>query len=99
MEQMAAAKAGVIYGVIDQSEGFYTNPVDRAVRSHMNVIFRLPDESLESQFVKEAEAAHMIGLKGHRSVGGCRASLYGALPMSSVEVLASFMDDFRAAHA
>ena len=87
LEQEAAAKSGRIYQVIDQSEGFYRNPVDTAVRSHMNVVFRLPDEALEKLFVKEAESRHMIGLKGHRSVGGCRASLYAALEMSSVDAL------------
>ncbi|MGQ0847686.1 MAG: 3-phosphoserine/phosphohydroxythreonine transaminase [Actinomycetota bacterium] len=99
LEQTAAMKAGLIYQKIDESDGYYRNPVDRRVRSHMNVVFRLPHESLEMLFVKEAEAAHMIGLKGHRSVGGCRASLYAALPMASVEALAAFMDDFRATHS
>jgi phosphoserine aminotransferase len=64
----------------------------------MNVVFRLPDASLESLFLKEAEARRMIGLKGHRSVGGCRASLYAALPMESVEVLAEFMGEFARNH-
>lgn len=94
LAEESAAKAAVIYNVIDVSDGFYRNPVEPNVRSHMNVVFRLPDESLEGQFVKEATAADMIGLKGHRSVGGCRASLYAALPFESVERLAGFMVDF-----
>jgi phosphoserine aminotransferase len=94
LESDSKAKASVLYNVIDTSAGFYRNPVEPSVRSHMNVVFRLPDEALEAQFVKEATAADMIGLKGHRSVGGCRASLYAALPFESVEALADFMIDF-----
>lgn len=96
LEQRSAEKAGLLYSVIDDSGGFYRSPVDPAVRSHMNVVFRLPTEDLESQFLAEAEDRNMIGLKGHRSVGGCRASLYAALEMSSVEALAAFMQEFRA---
>ncbi|HSL27393.1 MAG TPA: 3-phosphoserine/phosphohydroxythreonine transaminase [Acidimicrobiia bacterium] len=98
LEKAAAVKAGTIYQVIDESGGFYRNPVDPAVRSHMNVVFRLADEALEKQFLKEAESAAMIGLKGHRSVGGLRASLYAALPLSSVEFLADFMREFQASN-
>ncbi len=94
LERQSAAKAAALYNVIDVSDGFYTNPVEPTVRSQMNVVFRLPDENLEAQFVKEATALDMIGLKGHRSVGGCRASLYAALPFESVEMLAEFMVDF-----
>jgi len=94
LAEESAAKAAVIYNVIDVSDGFYRSPVEPSVRSHMNVVFRLLDEALEEQFVKEATAADMIGLKGHRSVGGCRASLYAALAFESVEVLAAFMVDF-----
>jgi phosphoserine aminotransferase len=96
VERAAAEKAGMIYRVIDQSGGFYRNPVDPAARSHMNVVFRLADEGLERQFLKQAEAEAMIGLKGHRSVGGLRASLYAALPLSSVRFLADFMQEFQA---
>lgn len=95
LERESAAKADVIYSVIDESDGFYSNPVNRRDRSHMNVVFRLPSEDLEQRFVVESEAAGLIGLKGHRSVGGLRASLYAALPMASVETLATFMDEFR----
>jgi phosphoserine aminotransferase len=98
LAKASAEKAGRIYQVIDPSDGFYRNPVDPQVRSHMNVVFRLPDASLESLFLKEAEARQMIGLKGHRSVGGCRASLYAALPMASVEALSEFMVEFARNH-
>jgi len=96
LEQRSAEKAGLLYSIIDDSDGFYRSPVDPAVRSHMNVVFRLPSEDLEARFLAEAEDRNMIGLKGHRSVGGCRASLYAALEMSSVEALAGFMEEFRA---
>lgn len=96
LERRSAEKAGLLYSVIDDSDGFYRSPVDPAVRSHMNVVFRLPTEDLEARFLAEAEDRNMIGLKGHRSVGGCRASLYAALEMSSVEALAAFMEEFRA---
>lgn len=98
-ERAAAEKAGLLYRVIDESEGFYVNPVDRNVRSNMNVVFRLKDEAAERHFLKEAESRDMIGLKGHRSVGGCRASVYAALPMESVVALADFMKEFQAANA
>jgi phosphoserine aminotransferase len=98
LETEAAAKAGVLYTVIDGSDGYYRSPVALADRSHMNVVFRLPDEEVEGRFLREASDANFIGLKGHRSVGGCRASLYAALPMSSVEELAGFMSSFRASN-
>jgi phosphoserine aminotransferase len=99
LEVEAAAKAGLLYSVIDGSEGYYRSPVEPAHRSHMNIVFRLPDEDAEARFLKEAEAARFVGLKGHRSVGGCRASLYAALPMSSVERLAEFMTGFQATNS
>jgi phosphoserine aminotransferase len=98
LEQRSAAKAGAVYDAIEGSDGFYRSPVDPAVRSHMNVVFRLPNEDLEAEFVAKAAEKNLIGLKGHRSVGGCRASLYAALEMDSVEALVSFMGDFRSAH-
>ena len=98
VEQAAADKAAVLYRVIDESDGFYRNPVDRAVRSHMNIVFRLPEEGLEKEFLSASVEAGMVGLKGHRSVGGLRASIYYALPMASVEFLAAFMADFGASH-
>ena len=60
----------------------------------MNVVFRLPNEKLEEQFLREASAVDLVNLKGHRTVGGCRASIYNAMPMESVEVLTQFMQDF-----
>jgi phosphoserine aminotransferase len=95
LEERSAMKSAKVYAVIDGSEGFYTNPVDPASRSHMNVVFKLPTDDLEAKFVSEATAAGMIGLKGHRSVGGCRASLYAALPDESVDALTRFMAEFR----
>jgi phosphoserine aminotransferase len=87
-------KAALIYDVIDGSGGFYRCPVEKASRSIMNVVWRLPTPALEDAFVKGAEAERMIGLKGHRSVGGIRASLYNAVELGWVEALASFMTDF-----
>jgi phosphoserine aminotransferase len=98
LERRSAAKAALLYDVIDGSEGFYSNPVDAAARSHMNVVFRLPNEELEREFLAEAARRHMVGLKGHRSVGGCRASLYAALELSSVEALSELMLGFAADH-
>ncbi|MXZ79918.1 MAG: 3-phosphoserine/phosphohydroxythreonine transaminase [Gammaproteobacteria bacterium] len=94
MESRAAEKAGLLYDTIDQSGGYYSCPVDVACRSHMNVVFRLPSEELEQQFLAEAGQNDLMHLKGHRSVGGCRASIYNALPRASVEALCSFMSDF-----
>ncbi|MDR1064689.1 MAG: 3-phosphoserine/phosphohydroxythreonine transaminase [Azoarcus sp.] len=91
-------KARRLYAAIDGSGGFYKNPVDTACRSNMNVPFTLPDTALEARFVKESEAAGFIGLKGHKSVGGIRASLYNAVPLEAVEALLRFMDDFRIAN-
>jgi phosphoserine aminotransferase len=95
LERESAAKATALYEAIDESDGFFRNPVNRRDRSHMNVVFRLPDVDLEARFVAEATAAGLIGLKGHRSVGGLRASLYAALSLESVGALIEFMDEFR----
>ncbi len=95
LEQRTAQKAGLVYDAIDQSEGFYHNPVERRYRSHTNVVFRLPTSEDESRFLEQSTAAGLIGLRGHKSVGGCRASLYAGLEMESAARLASFMNDFR----
>ncbi len=95
-EAEAEEKARRLYEAIDGSDGFYTNPVAVEDRSLMNVVFTLPDPDLEKAFLAGADARHMVGLKGHRSVGGCRASLYAALPMSSVEALVEYMGEFQA---
>ncbi|MBZ0111995.1 MAG: 3-phosphoserine/phosphohydroxythreonine transaminase [Thermoanaerobaculia bacterium] len=87
-------KADIIYSRL--TGGFYRSPIDPASRSLMNVVFRLRDESLESEFLSEAAKAGLVNLKGHRSVGGIRASLYNALPVAGVKALADFMDDFEA---
>jgi phosphoserine aminotransferase len=89
------AKAALLYAAIDESGGYYRGHAQPASRSRMNVTFRLPDEAAEKAFLKEAQAAGLDGLKGHRSVGGLRASIYNACPRESVEALAAFMGDFR----
>lgn len=86
-------KAEALYGYIDGS-GYYSNPVQVNARSWMNVPFRLRDEALDQRFLQESEAAGLLALKGHRSVGGMRASIYNAMPMSGVDALISFMRDF-----
>jgi phosphoserine aminotransferase len=83
-----------MYKAIDDSGGFYRGHARPDSRSRMNVTFRLPSEDLEKKFARESEAQGLVGLKGHRSVGGLRASLYNALPMESVEVLVQFMGEF-----
>src|SRR6202041_3340405 len=93
IEKRNDAKAKLLYDTIDGSGGFYTCPVEKSSRSKMNVVFRVAggDEAVEKQFVKEATAAGMIGLGGHRSVGGIRASLYNAVTLDAVESLVRFM--------
>lgn len=96
LEKRSEEKSRLVYDAIEASGGFYRSPVDPAVRSHTNVVWRLPSEELEKQFVAEATARALVGLKGHRSVGGIRASLYAATEMPSVEALVEFMHDFAA---
>ena len=96
MNRRNKEKAGLIYKAIDESGGFYKGHASQEVRSIMNVSFTLPDEDLTNRFVKEAEAEKLDGLKGHRSVGGIRASIYNAFPKEGCEVLAQFMRDFAA---
>ena len=98
MERLNRAKAGRLYGVMAAFSGFYRCPVDEDSRSCMNVVFRLPSEDLEARFVAEAKNQGMVGLKGHRSVGGCRASIYNAMPAEGVETLAQFMEEFARTH-
>lgn len=95
---MAAQRSGLIYGAMESSGGFYRCPVDERYRSTMNVVFRLPSEKLEAEFIAQAEASGMDGLKGHRSVGGCRASVYNAMPVEGAEALAEFMGEFARTH-
>ena len=94
MEKRNKQKAGILYDAIDASDGYYRGHADKAARSLMNVTFRLPSEELEKQFASEATARGLDGLKGHRSVGGIRASIYNAFPLSGVEALVEFMNDF-----
>jgi phosphoserine aminotransferase len=95
MEKINAAKAKLIYDAIDGSNGFYTGTVSvKEQRSHMNVTYRLPGEELTDEFVKTASKNGMVGLKGYRTVGGIRASIYNAMPVEGAQALASFMKDF-----
>lgn len=96
MREINRKKASLLYEAIDRSGGFYEGHADPACRSLMNVTFRLPDAALESQFLKEAQQRGLCELKGHRSVGGCRASIYNAMPMEGVELLRQFMLEFCA---
>jgi phosphoserine aminotransferase len=89
-------KAAKLYAELDRT-GFYRGTADKASRSLMNVTFRLPSEDLEKMFVKEATAASLDGLKGHRSVGGMRASIYNAFPEAGVDALVAFLKSFEAA--
>ncbi len=88
------AKAERLYGYIDES-GFYTNPVAKHCRSRMNIPFVLADPELDSTFLAESAKQGLLNLKGHRSVGGMRASIYNAMPMAGVDELISFMQDFQ----
>jgi phosphoserine aminotransferase len=97
MERINRAKAALLYDLID-SGGLYSNPVAPGDRSLMNIPFRLADEALDEVFLKQAKAAGLIQLKGHRSVGGMRASIYNAMPVAGVEALASFMREFERAN-
>lgn len=93
-EKLAVERSGLIYGAMAAAPDFYRCPVQESARSKMNVVFRLPTEELEAKFVAEALAAGMSGLKGHRSVGGCRASVYNAMPVAGAKALAEFMGEF-----
>jgi phosphoserine aminotransferase len=97
IEQHNARKAGLLYDYLDQSR-FYRNSVARGDRSLMNVPFRLRDESLDQAFLDGAAAAGMVQLKGHRSVGGMRASIYNAMPLEGVQALIAYMQAFEAKH-
>ncbi len=93
-EKMATERSGIVYDAIAKHPDFYKCPVPELCRSKMNVVFRMPTEDLEKQFVAEALATGMSGLKGHRSVGGCRASIYNAMPMEGAKTLSDFMDEY-----
>ena len=98
LERWNREKAALLYGALDRMQGFYRSPVERESRSAMNVVFRLPTEALEEAFVAAAKREGMVGLKGHRSTGGIRASLYNAVTVGDVRTLVAFMDTFARAH-
>lgn len=97
IERVNVAKARLLYEEIDRT-GFYRNPVRTADRSRMNVPFFLPDAALDADFLKGAKACGLVQLKGHRAVGGMRASIYNAMPLAGVEALVAYMREFEAAH-
>lgn len=94
IEARNRAKGDLLYGLFDEMPEFFRCPVEKGSRSYMNVVFRLPSEELEAKFVADAAANGMFGLKGHRSVGGCRASIYNAMEPAGVQALADFMREF-----
>jgi len=98
MEKNNIAKANLLYGAIDASNGFYNCPVNKADRSRMNVPFTLKDANLDGDFLKQADARGLLQLKGHRSVGGMRASIYNAMPLAGVQALVDFMNEFSKSH-
>ena len=94
MQKVNEAKAAHIYGAIDSSDGFYEGHSVRENRSLMNISFRIKNDELTSAFLKETQENGMMELKGHRSVGGCRASVYNAFPEEGCKALADLMNDF-----
>ncbi len=98
MEKINIAKANLLYAAIDASSGFYHCPVDQADRSRMNVPFTLKDANLDGEFLKQAGERGLLQLKGHRSVGGMRASIYNAMPLEGVQALVDFMNEFAQQH-
>jgi len=97
MEKVNNEKAKLLYDFLDESS-FYASPVAKGDRSRMNVVFRTPDADLDAKFVSEATAAGLTQLKGHRLVGGCRASIYNAMPIEGVQALIDFMKKFEVAN-
>src|SRR5258705_3941981 len=98
IEKVNIRKSAMLYDYLDNQD-FYSNPIVKEDRSRMNVPFRLRDQALDAKFLAQAEAAGLSQLKGHRSVGGMRASIYNAMPFEGVEALVAFMEEFRAQHA
>lgn len=95
VEKMNKEKAAIVYNAIDDSNGFYRGHAQLDSRSLMNVTFRLPSEELEKKFAAEATQADLVGVKGHRSVGGMRTSIYNAMPKEGCQTLADFMKEFQ----
>jgi phosphoserine aminotransferase len=98
VEKVNRKKGDLLYGTLARYSGFFKAPVQEASRSYMNVVFRLPTEELEQQFVAEGKQRNMNGLKGHRSVGGIRVSIYNAVELSWVEAVAAMMEEFAKRH-
>lgn len=100
MADNSQKKSQLVYDRIDNSGGFYSCPIEKPYRSRMNVVFRIGggDEALEAEFLKGAQELQMTQLKGHRSVGGIRASLYNAVTLEDTETLVKHMDAFLAKH-
>jgi len=98
IERKNIDKATLLYDAIDGSGGFYVNPVEKKDRSRMNVPFKLRDESLDGAFLEGAQARGLLQLKGHRSVGGMRASIYNAMPIEGVQALVEHMREFQRSH-
>jgi phosphoserine aminotransferase len=98
MEKRNAKKGELLYGAIDENPSFFRCPVEKESRSLMNVVFRLPTEALEEKFVAEAKKKEMVGIKGHRSVGGIRISTYNAVSPEDISFLVSFMHEFAKAN-
>ena len=94
LEKWNREKGELLYGALDKHAGFYHAPVERESRSYMNVVFKLPTPELDDRFVAEAKKAGMVGLKGYRTMGGIRASLYNAVTVDNVKALVSFMEEF-----
>lgn len=97
VERANVEKSGLLYGLLDRS-GFYSCPTEPASRSRMNVPFTLANPDLDAPFLAEAKKAGLVQLKGHRSVGGMRASIYNAMPLAGVQALVDFMIDFERRH-
>jgi len=99
MNDAAVQRSQLLYKFIDESGGYYANGVEAKYRSRMNIPFRVcSNDELEGKFIKEAAAEGLIELKGHRSVGGCRASLYNAMTIEGVQALVAFMGKFKEAN-
>lgn len=98
MQARAAQRSQRLYDCIDSSGGFYHCPIQARYRSHMNVVFRLPTEALEKKFLELATRRELMHLRGHKIVGGIRASIYNAMPMEGVEALVQHMQYFRNKH-
>ena len=98
IEEINSQKANAIYQIIDESEGFYNGHAEKESRSTMNITFTLPSDALTKLFLQESRDAGFVGLAGHRSIGGCRASIYNAVPLEHCLKLSEFMYNFKNKH-